>query len=222
MKLSSIVTYLLPVAVLVLASALIGYSDLFIHFPFLYAGVSFYKVELQPIAAFFVIVIATGFYMVFKLLTHTLPITYIKYILLPLPLIIHWIVCIYSNLSFLTHPGCIVSGGLLYWAFYLFYHSYNVFLEDDRILFKNLFNQSGEIILTQVTKMEKKKNWLTTFRPFKLATILQKAVIIYTDEEQDNYQISFFIPPFRTQKTLSTIITRARIAGNVKISSSQC
>lgn len=214
MRISSIVTYILPFTVLILASLFITFdyfgSFLFRFFDDNNAEALYISTGLICIA------LSAVLFFLFRKQVLRFGYPYFGYLLLALPLVLE-VIC-----ALFTHNGVhfklpVWSGLFLFFSYKLFVNRYVATLTEDSIHYKNLLGQEGIIALTSVTKVEEKKNLLTFFRDLRFLGISQKLGVAFCDENLDEYEINIYLRVYYRHEIFAKIIDRSNKCGNLKI-----
>lgn len=142
---------------------------------------------------------------------------YLKYFLIFIPSLITILKYkyFYSELAFIFLA--IIAGLFLFYSFSVFTNRYLGILTDDKIVFKNLLGQTGEINLKDIVKLEQKRNLLSFFREFRFLSLSIKTGITFIDANLDEYEINIFTKVFQGNNLFSKIIENANKCGNLKI-----
>lgn len=203
MKLSSKITYLLPFLILIISGIiLIGGLNL---------G-NYYSVSDYLLLFFKSLIFSLIVFILLKFTSHIL----IKHKFLRVLLVISpYIVSTFFRIEFNIFP--ILSGLFLLYAFSSFRNRYIAALTNDSINYENIFGERGTIPLTDVTKIEQKRNFLSIFSRFEFLNTTKKTGISFYDENLDEYEIILFMKAFKGDDLFNQIIENANKCGNLKI-----
>jgi len=214
MKITSASTYVLPFLILLATSLLmiIYLFDTYLH--------SYYYIYDLPTNILFypsIIIVGVGLYFGLKKLSAKVSLIVLKIVLIGLPFFLSLIVRAFTYRLHGLDIIAVFLGLFLYFSYLLLSRRYTATLTDTAIEYKNLFDQTGEIPLSAINKLEQKKNLLTIFREFRLLNLWKKTSITFCDENLDEYEINIFPKAFQNGNIFDAIIERANTCGNLKI-----
>ena len=89
-------------------------------------------------------------------------------------------------------------------------------MNDDALVFKNIFGFSEIVKLADIVKLEQKINWLGIVRELKFLNLSKKTVVTY-QENHNEYEIKYYATVGEGDRIFSKIISNANQIGNQKI-----
>ncbi|MBC7948519.1 MAG: hypothetical protein H7Y42_11600 [Chitinophagaceae bacterium] len=214
MRITSKLTYVLPILMLFVSAAFFSFNVTSV----LVQSWLGYETDTRVITTFVIIAIAFAVVLYFLFRKQALSIGYrhFKYVLIFLPYVFELIRTMSGN-----HPFQFVfplfSGLLFYYTFELFANRYTAILTDSSIEYSNLFGQRSSIPLTAVTKLEEKRNILSFLRELKILEIAPKLAVAFCDENLDEYEVKLFLRMYNKDKIFTQIIERSNKVENFKI-----
>jgi hypothetical protein len=158
------------------------------------------------------------FYRAFQFLESKPELRNLKYLIFAVPFLLN--ILIFSILGVELLSSFMIPMyhiAILYWAYYLLDKRFEAYLTDTAIQYNNLLGQiGGQIPLTEVTKLEQKRNYLSVIKEFKVLNIAQKTGITFKGEN-DEVEIDIFAKVWKGDFIFDKIIENAKNCGNQKI-----
>lgn len=210
MNISSRTTYLFPFFLLLLPCYCISFVS--------FEGVPFSFIS-SPINMYilFPMLLSIILFFTFKLLVKSRFLQYLKFAIILIPLVtIKLLISFTQGYYDLGTIFAILVGCVLYYSFTEFLYRYTAILNDDALVFKNIFGFSEIVKLADIVKLEQKINWLGIVRELKFLNLSKKTVVTY-QENHNEYEIKFYATVGEGDRIFSKIISNANQIGNQKI-----